>query len=510
MAIKERINPKTKKKEYKVRYYFMADGKKRDSETGWFSTKEKAEREAKLLKERKEKEDRNKVLERRDKKLITVYEEYLQYLKKEADKNISNTDKSIYRCGTAIYSKHFPLELQNMKINELSVFNFKSWLSYINAKEELSGGCIREYKKLLIKFNIWLSHNNYYIDENLEEMIDIGLRRVKIKAKTVGNREAKGERNIVDIIDFRKITYYYYKKGIEEFRNFYYYTLFYIFFFSGLRVEEVCGLQWKFIDLRDSQRTISVRNTISRNENKIKALERVAEGNYRTKNNSSVRILPIFNFYYELLLDYKQSYKYKFNLSNEEIEECFVFPNICKNDPHLFFYSGTILGELNRVCEEVGIKKTDLQMFRHSCAMFLILPPPNGLGFTEENVKDYFGHTDTSMLERVYAKLNTYQKSDRLKGTFNQIYTPSLTDDKTKEEALKLEMIERMSGDNEKAQKSRKIRIIKQIKKAIAEGREVYYYYPKDKDIIEEYAEMVAKKYGKAEDRIAFIEENIE
>ena len=32
MAYKERINPKTGKKEYKVRYYFMKEGKKRDSE----------------------------------------------------------------------------------------------------------------------------------------------------------------------------------------------------------------------------------------------------------------------------------------------------------------------------------------------------------------------------------------------------------------------------------------------------------------------------------------------
>ena len=51
MASKERINPKTGKKEYKVRYYFMREGKKRDSETGWFDTLEKAEKEAKKQKE---------------------------------------------------------------------------------------------------------------------------------------------------------------------------------------------------------------------------------------------------------------------------------------------------------------------------------------------------------------------------------------------------------------------------------------------------------------------------
>ena len=55
MAYKERINPRTGKKEYKVRYYFVADGKKRDSETAWFTSLEKAEKEARKQKETKEK-----------------------------------------------------------------------------------------------------------------------------------------------------------------------------------------------------------------------------------------------------------------------------------------------------------------------------------------------------------------------------------------------------------------------------------------------------------------------
>ena len=82
MAHKERVNPKTGKKEYKVRYYFIREGKKRDSETAWFDTLEKAEKEAKKQKEIKEKEDRNKITQRRDKKLITAYEEFIAYLKK--------------------------------------------------------------------------------------------------------------------------------------------------------------------------------------------------------------------------------------------------------------------------------------------------------------------------------------------------------------------------------------------------------------------------------------------
>ena len=59
----------------------MREGKKRDSETAWFDTLEKAEKEAKKQKEIKEKEDRNNITQRRDKKLVTAYEEFIAHLK---------------------------------------------------------------------------------------------------------------------------------------------------------------------------------------------------------------------------------------------------------------------------------------------------------------------------------------------------------------------------------------------------------------------------------------------
>ena len=92
MAYRERINPRTGKKEYKVRYYFMKQGKKRDSETAWFSSLDKAEKEAKKQKEQKEKEDRDIFLQRRDKKIVTAYEEFKKYLGVLAEREESNTD----------------------------------------------------------------------------------------------------------------------------------------------------------------------------------------------------------------------------------------------------------------------------------------------------------------------------------------------------------------------------------------------------------------------------------
>lgn len=487
MAIKTRINPKTGKKEYKVRYYFFAEGKKKDSETGWFTSQSKAEKEAQLLAARKEAEYLNNINARRDRKLYSVMDDYIEYLKEKKDKQETNTDTTRLTVTQSIRRNYFPEDLMQFKINELTVFNWKAWMSHINAQENLGGQYVRLCRQQLLNFNIWLSHNKYYLDTDYEELVDVGIRKVKLKSSKVGNKEESGLRSILSILDFRKLTYYYYKQGIEDFYNFYYYTLFYVLFFGGMRPEELTALQWKHIDLRDSQRKIYIKNAVSKIEDKDHALTRVKKGHYKTKNKGSVRIIPIFDFYYTLLLDYKDSYKYEFKLSKNEMEECFVFPNINERNPHQYMRSNKTLRELKIALKGAGLDNTDLQMFRHSCATFLILPPPNGMGFTEERVKDYFGHSDTKMLQSIYARLNTLQKADRMVDTFSSIYRPAATDERTMEEKLKEELIERMKGDNEKANIARRIRIHKQIDRALEENRKAYYYSPRDKVIIDSW-----------------------
>lgn len=491
MAHKTRVNPKTGKTEYKVRYYFMKDGKKRDSETAWFSTLEKAEKEAKTLKEEKEKADRHKVTQRRDKKLITAYEDFGDYLYKEMLKEKTNTDRKEYEMCKAIMNNHMPEDIKEVRIKDLNIYTWRSWLSHINSKDGVGGGYIRLCRLNLTKFNAWLSQNGYYIDELQEETFDIGIRKTKIKGALVNNKERNGERALITILDIQKTTRYYIDKeyGLGDFKNFYFYTLFYVLFYSGMRVEELVGLQWKFIDLRESQRTISIKNAISRMERVEHALERVRKGIYRTKNPTSVRTIPIFDFYYDLLKDYKESYRYEYNVSKEEVEECFVFPNLKQNNPYKFMDARKVLAELNKTRYELGMEKSDLQMYRHSCATFLVLPPPDGLGYSEEKVKDYFGHQDTDMLNKVYARLNVIQKSDRMRHTFSDIYKPIDNDDRTVEEQMKEKLLDRIGGHNEKYKYyARKIRIHNQIKKQInVFGAKQYKYFKKDKSIIDEF-----------------------
>lgn len=494
MGYRERINPKTGEKEFKYRYYFVADGKKKDSETAWFSSKAKAKKEGEKLKEQKIKADRDKAIQRRDKLLVTAFDEHIKELKIENDKKEKCTAIKNYRTAKAIRNKHMPYSIQNTQIKDVNRLVFRDWLMSINKEKEVSGTYIRSCRTSLEQFNLWLSSNRYYIEDYLEEEISIALKKTKIKPFKTNNRELAKERNIVTALDVEKISGYYMEKGLGSFRNFYYYTLFYTLFFSGMRVEELTALQWKFIDLRSSVRAITIENAITDMEDNQHALERTFKGHYQTKNEGSVRIIPIFDFYYELLQDYKESYRYEYGLSEEEMEDCFVFNHLPKNNPRDYMKRVNVLNELRRVCKSIDIEKTDLQMFRHSCATFLVLPPPNGLGYAEERVKDYFGHQDTEMLNKVYARLSAIQKGERMRTTFDEIYKPSEADERKELEKEKMHMIERIRGNNEELHKARRERVFSQIDKAIEKKQKEYYYGTRDREIVEEFVRMNGEK----------------
>lgn len=410
------------KTEYKVRYYFIKEGKKHDSETGWFKTLPAAVKEADALIIKNETEESLKVATRRDRYLIVVFNDFYEFMKLEEVRLKTVTWVNMRKLTQTLLNNYFPNELKTIKVNEVEPIHFRNWLTYINNSVNLAGSTLYNYKSILVKFNQWLGNNGYYIDVNKQDDIDTAIRKVKLRSKSDGNRFDEGDRNILDLTQFIKLTYYYYDKGIEQFNNFYYYTFFYVLYFGGMRVEELCGLQWKHIDLRPSRRTIRIVNAIPENEKEEFVRERLKKGIYRLKNGVSAREIPIFDFYYSLLLDYRESYRYQYDLSYEEMKEAFVFPKIHYNEklPFQWFSAKLARCQLKNALKAQGLPNADLQCFRHSCAYMLILPPPDGLGFAEEKVIDYFGHSDTKMLRKIYAKLS---KNKRL----NECVQPSVT-----------------------------------------------------------------------------------
>lgn len=262
-------------------------------------------------------------------------------------------------------------------------------------------------------------------------------------------------------------------------------------FFSGIRPEELTGLQWKNIKLDKSEKIICVYNSISQMEDYNYAMERTSKGITKVKTKTSKREIPIFDIYYQVLVDYKESYKYYYKLKDENIDECYVFPNVSKSNPHECLRTNTILHELKFVIDKEGIPNTDLQMFRHSCATYMILPKPKGLGYSEEQVINYFGHQDTSMLRKIYATISFTEKREQMQRLFEgREYTVEKSEELTEKEKQLLRMQERMHGDNLREQnKARKYRIYAQIDYVIEHGQTEYYYKKEDEEIIKNYIE---------------------
>lgn len=492
-----RVNPKTNKKEYKVRYSWKdATGKKKDSKTGWFDTVEEAEAMAEKLKSNRQTQSIDDLQSQRDAKLETVYHKWLIELEEKATRETTDnttTDKSYFNRARTIYKKYLPDAIRYIKVRDLTENDFRIWLNYLNSLD-LSGKSVRNYKLLIIKFNQYLGNNGYYIDPELDMRIDTVLSRMRIKPKTTGERK---DRRVPTVEDIESICQFYQTLGLGDFKNFYWYTLWHTLFYSGLRISELIGLQWQFVDFDND--TMDIRNSISERELKKNVYNRVKQEIYHTKNARSERIIPIFAKYCQLLKDYKQAYKYHFKLTNNQLEKCYVFPLVLstKEDINDYQKQKNVLRELNFVCNEMGVDKTDVQMMRHGCATWMVSDREDGgLGFTEEQAKDYFGHTGDDMLREVYAKLNKKQRANRTITTFS-----SLMVDKPRKEKENIEKLKELTNlvlnpkeNEELIDKARSSRIRDEVPQCIKKKQKTYEFHDDDiyalADVITDYEKL--------------------
>lgn len=472
---------------YKYRYYYYADNKRHDSETGWFYSKEEAELEGKRLKEEKETADRTRSIARRDTLLSTAFNSFIDYLKECADVSKTTTAITYYRLAKTIRNKYMPEHIKGIKIQYLKPSVFRQWVAYINNSPKLGGSQVRNQKTILNKFNAWLADNGYYITEAMDIEVQNAIKRVGLKPTKAHSREEAGVRKTLNILDIEKIEEYFLNfDRAGEFENLYWYCLFMVAFFSGMRVEELVALQWKNVDLKKNE--IDICNAITEKEPRDNAMRRVAAGEYKTKNKESNRIIQIFGIYDLLLSDYKKYYQHYFNLSSEELKECFVFPNLLRKDPHEYQKHRNIVRRLQKQCEIQHLPHTDTQMLRHACAQFLVYPEPDGLNYTTGQVIDHFGHCDTKMLDSIYGKMDKATKAKKGRKTFQSITPVPREEAKTLDEELKWLIIDTIkTTDGRLRWTSHKDRLLAIISVADRNKEPVFHYAHEDEEIVKLY-----------------------
>lgn len=162
--------------------------------------------------------------------------------------------------------------------------------------------------------------------------------------------------------------------------------------YTGLRIGEICGLQWKDIDIKQGSLMVT------------KTVERISLGNGKTKvvvelpkTESSIRKVYMPPFIIELLKTYK-----------DENEKYILSGKSKPTEPRTLQY------RFEKILKSAGIREMKFHSLRHTYATICIEK-----GVDIKTLSELLGHSDVKIT------LNTYvHSSDKLK----RKYVKRLTD----------------------------------------------------------------------------------
>jgi len=177
--------------------------------------------------------------------------------------------------------------------------------------------------------------------------------------------------------------------------------------FYGLRRSEIVGLKWQNFDMDNDIFTIS--HTVTTFKLKGKTVQYAKD---KTKNQSSMRSLPLIPFVKEKLLAMKEQQK----------EDRFAFGDCYMSKYQAYVYVNEIGERIRpdyisavfpRFLKRKGLRHIRFHDTRHSCASLLL---KNGVSMKE--IQAWLGHSDYGTTANLYAHLDVetskFQSAQRL------------------------------------------------------------------------------------------------
>ena len=121
MSKRKRVNKDTGKLEYKARYFWIDEnGKKKDSDTGWFPSKAEAYIEAERLRKEKSSGAIQKKTEQLNNSIEETFGEWIAYLNEKMSNDTDGTYYlSIRNKARSLIKHHTPEEIKNTKTQHL-------------------------------------------------------------------------------------------------------------------------------------------------------------------------------------------------------------------------------------------------------------------------------------------------------------------------------------------------------------------------------------------------------
>ncbi len=347
----------------------VIDGKRKRISKGGFKTKKECEIALAELKNKYNKTKQiKKVSDINFADFIRLY--FNEYVVNNCKPKTQQTYSDYIKVQILPYFENYKLK----DIDSSTIYNFIISLSKKYAKSTCDN--IRGFLNSAFKFAIFPKE---FIFEN--PMQNINFKNISypiIKDKVILTRE-----NMTDILNYLE-KYPHYKFVIE------------IMYYTGMRISEVCGLEWEHIDFEN--RMIYVRQQ----------LQRITGKGYQMitpKSKSSIRDISMNNALYDILLKKKKEYDLSTATHNhvctaKDINKIFVKD-----------YIGRVSKMINRdVCPFHS------HAIRHLHATMLI---ENGASIKDVSAR--LGHSSTDISYNIYVELSKKQK-DKTVEILNEIF----------------------------------------------------------------------------------------
>lgn len=430
--IETRHNPKTRKLEYRCRYYLCTNGKWSHRRTGWCASEEAARREAERKKAELSVAAKKQARQERDKAISTYLNEYEDWIKsRPLDTSFSASERRSVVMRIDIVRK--VVNMANLTAGTIDEQDIRMWGAQLAAYISPRTGkaiSVTYYNLLAIETNKFIDWLNERLRKPLPPTAKIPRRKKAKSAPKQHTAEAdrwdyytheewmliagtcgflpseidlSGRTEPAKIADILTAQQYGFLVV-----NFLYY--------EGLRAEEMRELRWRDVDFKNG--TISIERA---SNYRILAQDREAYKAIRsTKNQSSMRKIWMYHDEtpddpysdirsYLTLLFTAQTIGMPPKAIAAKMLNARVFPS--REHPEGEYTPHALDRWIRQFAKATGLQRIGVHGLRHSYAEWQC----KTRNMPRDLVKDSMGHVDEDMLNRVYAPATQDEKYDRMK-----------------------------------------------------------------------------------------------
>lgn len=425
-------NTQKQRTEFEMRYSTYTNGVRSRQHTGWFATKEEAEREALRHKANLKREQKKKEKAEKEKTIASYFDDYEEYIRsRPLDDSFSASERrSVLMRIKAIKDT---IDMDGLTAGTINESDIRRWGAQLEEKRNTRTGTVISatyYNLLAIEGNKFIAWLNRRLASPLPPTAKIEKKK---KAKSAPRQHtAESERwdyykheewmliagtcgFLPEEIDLSGQTEPAAIADILTAQQYGFLILNFLYY-EGLRSEEMRELRWRDIDFKNG--AISIERA---SNYRILAQDRDAYKAIRTtKNHSSMRKIPMYHDEmpedpysdirsYLTLLFNAQTIGMPKKAIVSKMLDARVFPS--REHPDGEYTPHALDRWIRKFAKDTGLRRISIHGLRHSYAEWQC----KTRNMPRDIVKDTMGHVDEDMLNMVYAPATQDEKYDRLR-----------------------------------------------------------------------------------------------